>query len=74
MSVAPIIHAIQERLHGADYTDLTIPFKVAGVEFAFTAAMRGHDGRALDLVLVVDTTTGGTVTAKAQVSNNVSKR
>ena len=58
MSVAPIIHAIQERLHGADYTDLTIPFKVAGVEFAFTAAMRGHDGRALDLVLVVDTTTG----------------
>lgn len=59
MSVAPIIHAIQERLHGADYTDLTIPFKVAGVEFAFTAAMRGHDGRALDLVLVVDTTTGG---------------
>lgn len=58
MSVAPIIHAIQKRLHGADYTDLTIPFKVAGVEFAFTAAMRGHDGRALDLVLVVDTTTG----------------
>ncbi|MDA7087251.1 hypothetical protein PH586_12730 [Pseudomonas sp. SA3-5] len=58
MSVAPIIHAIQERLRGAEYTDLAIPFKVAGVEFAFTAAMRGHDGRALDLVLVVDTTTG----------------
>lgn len=58
MSVAPIIHAIQERLRGAEYTDLAIPFKVAGVEFAFTAAMRGQDGRALDLVLVVDTTTG----------------
>ena len=58
MSVAPIIHAIQERLRGAEYTDLATPFKVAGVEFAFTAAMHGHDGRALDLVLVVDTTTG----------------
>jgi hypothetical protein len=31
---------------------------LAGVEFAFTGAMRGRDGRALDLVLVVDTTTG----------------
>lgn len=58
MSVAPIIHAIQERLRVAEYTDLAVPFKVAGVEFAFTAAMRGHDGRALDLVLMVDTATG----------------
>lgn len=58
MSIAPTIHAIQERLRWADYTDLIIPFKVAGVEFAFTAAMRGHGGRALDLVLVIDTMTG----------------
>jgi len=35
-----------------------IPFKLAGVEFAFTGAMRGSEGRALDLVLLVDTTTG----------------
>ncbi|UYT58137.1 hypothetical protein OHI65_22870 (plasmid) [Brucella sp. MAB-22] len=42
----------------APYSDLPTPFKVAGVEFAFTGAMRGRDGRALDLVLLVDTTTG----------------
>lgn len=55
---APLVQAIQERLRVAGYVDLSTPFKVAGVEFAFTGAMRGHDGRALDLVLLVDTTTG----------------
>ena len=58
MSGSPLIQAIQERLRAAGYTDLPTPFKVAGVEFAFTGAMRGRDGRALDLVLLVDTTTG----------------
>ena len=58
MSGSPLVQAIQERLRGAGYSDLSTPFKVAGVEFAFTGAMRGRDGRALDLVLVVDTTTG----------------
>lgn len=58
MSDSPLVHAIQERLRRAGYTDLSTPFKVAGVEFAFTGAMRGRDGRALDLVLLVDTTTG----------------
>lgn len=55
---APLVRALQERLHGAGYVDLTTPFKVAGVEFAFTGAMRGREGRSLDLVLFVDATTG----------------
>jgi hypothetical protein len=58
MSGSPLVHAIQERLLGAGYSDLPTPFKVAGVEFAFTGVMHGRNGRALDLVLLVDTTTG----------------
>lgn len=58
MSGSPLVHAIQDRLRSAGYSDLPTPFKVAGVEFAFTGAMHGRDGRALDLVLLVDTTTG----------------
>lgn len=58
MSSSPLIHAVQERLRDAGYSNLPTPFKVAGVEFAFTGAMRGRDGRALDLVLLIDTTTG----------------
>ena len=58
MSSSPLIHAVQERLREAGYRDLPTPFKVAGVEFSFTGAMRGRDGRALDLVLLIDTTTG----------------
>ena len=54
MSGSPLIQAIQERLRGAGYSDLSTPFKLAGVEFAFTGAMRGCDGRALDLVLLVE--------------------
>lgn len=58
MSVSPLIQAIRTRLRSAGYSDLSTPVKVAGVEFAFTGAMRGRDGRSLDLVLLVDTTTG----------------
>jgi hypothetical protein len=58
MSSSPLIQAIQQRLRDAGYSDLPTPFKVAGVEFAFTGAMRGRAGRALDLVLLIDTTTG----------------
>lgn len=58
MSASPIVGAVQARLRDASYTDLLTPFRVAGVAFPFTAAMRGRDGRALDLVLVFDTTTG----------------
>lgn len=55
---APLVQAIQARLRAARYVDLSTPFRVAGVEFAFTGAMRGIEGRALDLILLVDTTTG----------------
>lgn len=59
MNGSPLIYAIQNRLRGTGYSDQPTPFKVAGVEFEFTGAMRGSEGRALDLVLLVDTTTGG---------------
>lgn len=58
MSGSPLVEAIRERLRGAGYIELSTPFKVASVEFSFTGAMRGSEGRALDLVLLVDTTTG----------------
>lgn len=58
MSSSPLVRAIQGRLREAGYVDLSTPLRVAGVDFSFTGAMRGHDGRALDLVLLVDTTTG----------------
>jgi hypothetical protein len=58
VSGSPLLQAIQERLRSAGYSDLSTPFKIAGVEFAFTGAMRGRGGRSLDLVLLVDTTTG----------------
>jgi len=55
---APLIRAIQERLRAGGYQNLPTPFRVAGVGFEFTAAMRGKGGRALDLILLIDTTTG----------------
>lgn len=58
MTASPLIEAIRNRLRDAHYGDLATPFQMAGVEFAFTAAMRGSEGRALDLVLLFDTTTG----------------
>lgn len=58
MSAAPLIRAVQQRLRDAGYRNLATPFRMAGVEFEFTAAMRGREGRALDLILVFDTTTG----------------
>lgn len=58
MSTSPIIEAIRQRLRDAQYDDLPTPFRIAGVEFQFTGAMRGRHGRALDLVLLVDTTAG----------------
>lgn len=58
MSEAPLVQALQARLRVAGYSDLKTPFKVANVEFDFTAAMRGREGRSLDLVLLIDTTTG----------------
>lgn len=58
MTVSPLVATIVARLKDAGYDDLQTPFRIAGVEFQFTAAMRGRDGRALDLVLLVDTTAG----------------
>ena len=58
MSDSPLVNVIVARLREAGYRDLSAPFRVATVEFEFTAALRGNDRRALDLVLVVDTTTG----------------
>jgi hypothetical protein len=53
-----LVDGLVERLESAGYTRLSTPFKVASVDFEFTAALRGRDGRALDLVLIVDTATG----------------
>ena len=58
MSEAPLIRAIQEQLRAGGYEDVPTPFRVAAVGFEFTAAMRGQGGRALDLILLIDTTTG----------------
>ncbi len=58
MSGSQIVGAVQARLRNASYKDLSTPFRVANVEFSFTAAMRGSEGRSLDLVLIFDTTTG----------------
>lgn len=58
MTDSPLVNAIQKRLRHGGYDDVSTPFKVAGVEFRFTGAMRGRGGRALDLVILVDTTTG----------------
>jgi hypothetical protein len=58
MTVSPLIDAIRQRLHDAEYDVLPTPFRIAGVEFQFTGALRGRRGRALDLVPLVDTTAG----------------
>ncbi|MFA4939645.1 hypothetical protein [Brevundimonas sp.] len=58
MSDAPLVNMIVRRLKADGYEDVTTPFQVASVSFNFTAALRGSDGRALDLILIVDTTTG----------------
>jgi hypothetical protein len=53
-----LVDGLVKRLERAGYTQLPTPFKVASVDFEFTAALRGRDGRALDLILIVDTATG----------------
>jgi hypothetical protein len=58
VSASLLVLALVERLHKAGYDSLATPFRVASVEFEFTAALRGRRGRALDLVLIVDTSTG----------------
>lgn len=58
MNGSPLIRAILDRLRLGGYQDLATPFRLAGVAFDFTAALRGQAGRSHDLVLLVDTTTG----------------
>jgi hypothetical protein len=53
-----LVDGLVERLERAGYAQLPTPFKVASVDFEFTAALRGRDGRALDLILIVDSATG----------------
>lgn len=58
MSASPLVLAITNRLEEVGYAPVRTPFKVASVSFDFTRALRGSAGRSLDLVIVVDTTTG----------------
>lgn len=58
MTSSPIIRAIQERLVEDGYVTMPSSIMVAGVKFDFTCIMSGRGGRALDLVLFVDTTAG----------------
>lgn len=58
MTGSLLVHGLVKRLEAAGYEALSTPFKVASVDFEFTAALRGTAGRGLDLVLVVDTATG----------------
>ena len=58
MTASLLVQGLLQRLHEASYDSLKTPFRVASVDFEFTAALRGRRARALDLVLIVDTTTG----------------
>ena len=58
MSDALLVRGLVLRLKAAGYKVLETPFRVASVDFDFTAALLGTEGRALDLVLIVDTATG----------------
>lgn len=55
---ALLVRALVMRLQAAGYKTLETPFRVASVDFEFTAALLGTGGRALDLILIVDTATG----------------
>ncbi len=55
---ALLVRGLVKRLQAAGYKALETPFRVASVDFDFTAAMLGVGGRALDLILIVDTATG----------------
>lgn len=58
MSAAFLVGGLVKRLEAVGYAQLATPFRVASVDFEFTAALRGSNGRGLDLILLVDTATG----------------
>jgi hypothetical protein len=56
--VSPLVGALVRRLEEAGYKSLSTPFRVASVEFEFTAALHGSGPRSLDLVIIIDAATG----------------
>jgi hypothetical protein len=58
MTGSLLISGLVKRLEAGGYQALSTPFKVASVDFEFTAALVGTAGRGLDLILIVDTATG----------------
>lgn len=58
MTGSLLVRGLVKRLEAAGYQPLVTPFKVASVDFEFTAALLGTAGRGLDLILIVDTATG----------------
>lgn len=58
MNDALLVRGLVLRLQAAGYKALETPFRVASVDFDFTAALLGTGGRSLDLILIVDTATG----------------
>lgn len=55
MTDSPIISQIEATLRVAGYTEIPMPFSVAGIEFQFSGAFRGKGGRSSDLVVIIDT-------------------
>jgi hypothetical protein len=58
MTGSLLVSGVVKRLEAAGYQALSTPFKIASVDFEFTAALRGTAGRGLDLVLIIDTAIG----------------
>jgi len=58
MSTSILTSSIIEKLLSAGYLRIETPFRVASVEFEFTAVFRGPEARGLDLVLLLDTAVG----------------
>ena len=58
MTIGHLAGGVVRRLEKAGYRPVQTPFRVASVDFEFTAALIGSVGRALDLVLIVDTAAG----------------
>lgn len=58
MTIGHLAVGVVRRLEKSGYRPVKTPFRVASVDFEFTAALIGSGGRALDLVLIVDTAAG----------------
>lgn len=58
MNESPLTEKVAQALEGVGYHRVVSPFRVASVEFSFTAVFKGSQKRSNDLVILVDTTTG----------------